>query len=116
MIRSSLGRSAVVMTTLACTALGLSACAGANSNGGGGGSGGGGSSVLTIQGDAGDPTLTENFNPFSTTQLEGTRLIYEPMGIPSSVNGAFQPFLATMMSTPDPTTVVFKLRPAVKWS
>jgi peptide/nickel transport system substrate-binding protein len=72
--------------------------------------------VLTIQGDAGDPTLTENFNPFSTTQLEGTRLIYEPLEIPSSVDGTYIPFLATKYSTPDPTTLVFTLRSGAKWS
>jgi peptide/nickel transport system substrate-binding protein len=122
MIRSVLGRSTVVIATVALAAVGLSACAGANNNnsssnnGGSGGSGGSGSSVLTIQGDAGDPTLTENFNPFSTTQLEGTRLIYEPLGIPSSVNGSYIPFLATKYSTPNPTTLVFTLRSGVKWS
>ncbi|MFN2560691.1 MAG: ABC transporter substrate-binding protein [Jatrophihabitans sp.] len=111
MIRPSLAGPAV-LAALACAALGLSACSGANDNT----ASKGGSGVLTIQGDAGDPTLTENFNPFSTTQLEGTRLIYEPMGIPSSVDGKYTPFLATKYSTPDPTTLVFSLRSGVKWS
>src|SRR3954453_18682311 len=110
MIRPSKAVPAV-LAALACAALGLSACKGANNNSSGGGSG-----VLTIQGDAGDPTLTENFSPFSTTQLEGTRLIYEPLEIPSSVDGTFIPFLATKHSTPDPTTLVFTLRSGVKWS
>ena len=91
MIRKSLVRT---VAAAAAIALGVSACAGANSNGSSNNSGGT-SSVLTIQGDAGDPTLTENFNPFSSTQLEGTRLIYEPLEIPSSVNGSYTPFLAT---------------------
>jgi peptide/nickel transport system substrate-binding protein len=72
--------------------------------------------VLTIQGDAGDPTLTENFNPFSSTQLEGTRLVYEPLEIPSSVDGSYTPFLATKFSTPSPTTLTYTLRTGVKWS
>lgn len=111
MIRPSLAGPAV-LAVLACATLALSGCSGANDNT----AGKGGSGVLTIQGDAGDPTLTENFNPFSTTQLEGTRLIYEPMGIPSSVDGKYNAFLATKYSTPDPTTLVFSLRPGVKWS
>jgi peptide/nickel transport system substrate-binding protein len=77
---------------------------------------GGGSGVLTIQGDAGDPTLTENFNPFSSTQLHGTSLIYEPLEIPSSVDGSFMPFLATGHTFTNPTTLVFTLRQGVKWS
>ncbi|WP_425953979.1 ABC transporter substrate-binding protein [Xylanimonas sp. McL0601] len=79
-------------------------------------SGGGGSSVLTIQGDAGDPTLTENFNPFSTTQLGGTRLMYEPLQIPSSIDGTYTPFLATAQKFSDPTTLVYTLRDGVTWS
>jgi peptide/nickel transport system substrate-binding protein len=111
MIRSSLAAPAA-LAALACAALGLTACSGANDNK----ATKGGSGVLTIQGDAGDPTLTENFNPFSTTQLEGTRLIYEPLEIPSSVDGTFIPFLATKLATPDPTTLVFTLRSGAKWS
>jgi peptide/nickel transport system substrate-binding protein len=110
MIRSAVIRSAAGLTALACAALGLTACAGAND------SSGGGSGVLTIQGDAGDPTLTENYNPFSTTQLEGTRLIYEPLEIPSSVDGTYTPFLATRSATPTPTTLTYTLRTGVKWS
>ena len=91
---------------------GLAACAGANQNG----ALKGGSSILTIQGDAGDPTLTENFNPFSSVQLEGTRLIYEPLEIPSSVNGSYTPFLATGFAFSNPTTLTYTLRNNVKWS
>jgi peptide/nickel transport system substrate-binding protein len=94
------------------TAATLGACSGA-------GSGTGSSShsgVLTIQGDAGNPTLVENFNPFSTTQLEGTRLIYEPLEIPSTVDGTFTPFLATGHQFTSPTTLVYSIRSGVKWS
>src|SRR3569623_1372116 len=110
MIRSPFIRSVALATVLACTALGLTACAGANN------SSGGSPGVLTIQGDAGDPTLTENFNPFSTTQLEGTRLIYEPLEIPSSVDGSYTPFLATGFTTPNASTVTYTLRSGVTWS
>src|ERR1700753_1804771 len=48
----------VVAAALGLAVAGLSACAGANQNG----ALKGGSNILTIQGDAGDPTLTENFN------------------------------------------------------
>ena len=76
MTRVSRVRTALVCTSIAAlTTLGVSACQGhANDTTSAAG-------TLTIQGDAGDPTLTENFNPFSTTQLEGTRLIYEPLEI-----------------------------------
>ena len=104
-------RSVALCAAAAMAVLGLSACQG-NAND----TTSSGSSVLTIQGDAGDPTLTENFNPFSTTQLEGTRLIYEPLEIPSSVNGEYTPFLATANSFTDSKTVVFTLRNGVKWS
>ncbi|HZC71468.1 MAG TPA: ABC transporter substrate-binding protein [Jatrophihabitans sp.] len=106
MIRSHVA----ALAALAIAALGVSSCAGANNDTGGG------SSTLTIQGDAGDPTLTENFNPYSSTQLEGTRLIYEPLEIASSVDGSYTPFLATSFATPDPTTVTFTLRDGVTWS
>jgi peptide/nickel transport system substrate-binding protein len=112
MTRLSRVRSAVLCTAVASlAALGLSACQG-NANDTSSGSG-----VLTIQGDAGDPTLTENFNPYATpAQLEGTRLIYEPLEIPSSVNGKYTPFLATGFKFTDPKTLVYTLRSGVKWS
>jgi peptide/nickel transport system substrate-binding protein len=94
------------------TAAGLAGCKGA----GNGSSSSSDSGVLTIQGDAGNPTLVENFNPFSTTQLEGTRLIYEPLEIPSSVDGSYTPFLATGHRFTNPTTLVYTIRQGVKWS
>ena len=111
-------RSAAAVALVGAAALALAGCTGhANDNTGtAGASGGGGSSVLTIQGDAGDPTLTENFNPYSTTQLGGTRLIYEPLEIPSSVDGTYTPFLATGYTFTNPTTLVYTLRDGVKWS
>ena len=113
MTRSALLRTTAAGIALAGAALGIAACSGASNN-----NTKGGSSVLTIQGDAGDPTLTENFNPLlpSPPQLGGTRLIYEPLEIASSVDGSFTPFLATGYSTPNATTVKFTLRSGVKWS
>lgn len=104
-------RTAIAGASAAAIALlGVSACQGhANDTKSAAG-------TLTIQGDAGDPTLTENFNPFSSTQLEGTRLIYEPLEIASSVNGEFTPFLATGHQFTDSKTLVFTLRDGVKWS
>lgn len=93
---------------------GLAACQGAASDSGSTGPG----AVLTIQGDAGNPTLVENFNPFAPagTQLGGARLIYEPLEIPSSVDGSYTPFLATGHSFTSPTTLEYTLRTGVKWS
>jgi peptide/nickel transport system substrate-binding protein len=112
MNRPTLVRSAATCTALACAVLGLAACGGSKNNQNTGSASG----VLTIQGDAGDPTLTENFNPFSTTELGGTRLIYEPLEIPSSVDGSYTPFLATGYKFSNPTTLTYTLRSGVKWS
>ncbi len=96
----------------ALTTTGLAACKGSANDTKGGGS----SDVLTIQGDLGNPTLIKNFNPFNTTQLGGARLIYEPLEIPSQVDGSYQPFLATGFKTPDASTLDFSIRQGVKWS
>lgn len=118
MKRAAALRSIAVYTTIATVGLGLTACAGSKQNSNSNTTGGNASTstVLTIQGDSGDPTLTENFNPFTSTQLEGTRLIYEPLEIPSSIDGAYTPFLASANSFSDPRTLMFTLRSGVKWS
>lgn len=86
---------------------------GSSANGGAGVKQGG---ALTIQGDSGNPTLVENFNPFVPTQLGGTRLMYEPMAIASTVDGSFTQFLATSQKFTSPTTLQFTLRDGVTWS
>jgi peptide/nickel transport system substrate-binding protein len=43
-------------------------------------------------------------------------MIYEPLEIPSSVNGKYTPFLATGFTFSDPKTLVYTLRSGVKWS
>ncbi|MGI8613403.1 MAG: ABC transporter substrate-binding protein [Nocardioidaceae bacterium] len=101
---------------LACAAFalvasGLSACAGTDNQGAAGGG------TLTIQGDAGNPTLVENFNPLMpATQLHGGLLIYEPMEIRSPIDGSFSQFLATGHEFTDPKTLAFTLRDGVTWS
>lgn len=140
----SLRRQSVVATAIAaCFALVVSGCAGSakaaqssatsaaqvggsgsGASGemtasGGAASGGGGTKqggVLTIQGDTGNPTLVENFNPFAPTELGGTRLIYEPLAIASTVDGKFTQFLAASQKFTSPTTLQFTLRDGVKWS
>jgi peptide/nickel transport system substrate-binding protein len=98
----------------ALLAAGASACTSASGQAGGGSSPGG---TLTIQGDSGNPTLVENFNPFlSATELHGTYLIYEPLEIPSPVDGSYTPFLATGYKFTNPTTLVYTIRSGVKWS
>ena len=91
--------------------LGMSACGGSDvkSSSSSGG-------TLTIQGDTGNPTLVENFNPFAGSALHGNFLIYEPLEIPSPVDGSYAPFLATDYKFSDPTTLVYTIRPNVKWS
>jgi peptide/nickel transport system substrate-binding protein len=106
------GRTVLVGAAAMVVALGMSACQGSANNN----NSSGGSSVLTIQGDAGNPTLVKNFNPFSSNQLGGTRLIYEPLEIPSQVDGTFEPFLATGFKATDSTTLEYAIRSGVKWS
>ena len=108
-------------SALACTAAAalllttMSSCKGsANSNSNAGAAGG---SALTIQGDAGNPTLVENFNPLQpSTELHGTFLMYEPLEIPSPIDGTYTSYLATGHKFSDPKTLVYTVRPSVKWS
>jgi peptide/nickel transport system substrate-binding protein len=105
-------RLIAIGASMALAATAVSACAGAEQNA----ALKGGSSTLTIQGDAGDPTLTRNFNPFSPTQLHGDYLIFEPLEIPSEVDGTFTPFLATGYHFANPTTLHYTLRSGVTWT
>jgi peptide/nickel transport system substrate-binding protein len=106
--------AAVCVAAAAVIAAGASACSSNSANNGGSAAGG---STLTIQGDTGNPTLVENFNPFQpATELHGTYLIYAPLETVSSVNGAYTPFLATGYKFTNPTTLVYTIRPGVKWS
>jgi peptide/nickel transport system substrate-binding protein len=107
-------RSAVLCATLAAlAAAGLTACKGSANNTSSTSSGG----TLTIQGDHGNPTLVENFNPMqAATELGGARLIYEPLEIPSPIDGTYTPFLATGYKFTDPKTLVYTIRKGVKWS
>jgi peptide/nickel transport system substrate-binding protein len=112
MTRLTRTRSAILCAELAAlAATGLSACKGsANKASAGGG-------TLTIQGDAGNPTLVENFNPLvSATELGGARLIYEPLEIASPIDGKYTSFLATGYKFTDPKTLVYTIRQGVKWS
>jgi peptide/nickel transport system substrate-binding protein len=72
--------------------------------------------TLTIQGDSGNPSLVENFNPFASTALHGNFLIYEPLEIPSPIDGSYTSVLATAYRFTNPTTLVYTLRTGVKWS
>lgn len=111
--RNSIRPTLLGLAVLAVTATGLTACKGhANDTGQRGGS-----STVTIQGDAGNPTLVENFNPFQpSTELRGTYLMYEPLEIRSPIDGSYTPFLATGYKFPTPTTAVYTIRQGVKWS
>jgi peptide/nickel transport system substrate-binding protein len=103
---------ALCAAAAALVLFGTAACGGTDVKSASKSSGG----TLTIQGDAGNPTLVENFNPFASTALRGNFLIYEPMEIPSPIDGTYTPFLATGSKFTGPTTVVYTLRSGVKWS
>ncbi len=112
MTRLTRARLVVVYTAIAvAAAAGLTACQGSPSS-----TSASGGATLTIQGDSGNPTLVKNFNPLSSGQLEGTRLIFEPLEIPSPIDGTYAPFLATGYKFTDPKTLVYAIRQGVKWS
>lgn len=107
-------RSATIsVCAVALLAACATACSSSSANSSSGGVAGG---TLTIQGDVGNPTLVENFNPLSSAELDGTRLIYEPLEIPSTIDGTYTPFLATSYKFTNPKTVVYTIRQGVKWS
>jgi peptide/nickel transport system substrate-binding protein len=107
--------AAVALCAAGLVAASAAACS-SNSSGGASGTAAGGG-VLTIQGDVGNPTLVEDFNPLNPTgELGGSRLIYAPLETVSTVNGSYTPFLATGYKFTSPTTLVYTIRPGVKWS
>jgi peptide/nickel transport system substrate-binding protein len=110
MRRVSPVRSTMLWAAAAFCLVALSACGSNSSNGSAGGG------TLTIQGDAGNPTLVENFNPFQGSALHGFNLIYEPLEIPSPIDGSYTSFLATAHKFTDPKTLVYTIRQGVKWS
>jgi peptide/nickel transport system substrate-binding protein len=106
-------RATALGAVLAVAAMGVAACGSDVKKSSGGGSGG----TLTIQGDAGNPTLVENFNPLlAASELHGAYLIYEPMEIVSPIDGSYTPFLATGYKFTNATTVDFTIRQGVKWN
>jgi peptide/nickel transport system substrate-binding protein len=107
--------AALALCAAALVAASAAACSSSSSGGASGTAAGGG--VLTIQGDVGNPTLVEDFNPLNPTgELGGSRLIYAPLETVSTVNGSYTPFLATGYKFTNPTTLVYTIRPGVKWS
>jgi peptide/nickel transport system substrate-binding protein len=109
--RYTSSRSGTALAVAAASVVALAGCSSSNTNGPTGGG------TLTIQGDTGNPALVEDFNPFHTpTELHGTYLLYEPLEIPSPVNGAYTPFLATGYKFTDPTHLDYTIRQGVKWS
>ena len=116
-LRCRSGRVAAAGAVTVVAMIGLAGCSSgtsSKSSGGGGATAGGG--ILTIQGDRGNPTLVEDFYPLQAAELGGTRLIYEPLEIPSTISGVYTPFLATGYAFTDPTTLVYTIRQSVKWS
>jgi peptide/nickel transport system substrate-binding protein len=106
---------AAAFLVVACGSEATSTPAGNGGTGAAATSGSGG--TLTIQGDSGNPTLVENFNPLQpTTALHGVNLIYEPMELRSPIDGSFSQYLATAHKFTDPTTLVYTMREGVTWS
>ena len=88
-----------------------------NTDGTGAAATAGSGGTLTIQGDAGNPTLVENFHPLQpSSALHGVNLIYEPLELRSPIDGSFSQYLATAHEFTDPTTLVYTLRDGVTWS
>jgi peptide/nickel transport system substrate-binding protein len=108
MRRTRLAQSTILAAAAALTMGMVAACHSTPSTTGGG--------TLTIQGDSGNPTLVENFNPFASGHLNGVNLIYEPLEIPSPIDGTYTEYLATGHTFTDPKTLVYTIRQGVKWS
>src|ERR1700749_961125 len=95
--------TALASVVLVASALALGACAGNDNN-----TGASGGDTLTIQGDAGNPQLVENFTPVVLpTDPRATQLFCEPLEIRSPIDGTYTPFLATGHTFPNPKTVAF---------
>lgn len=71
---------------------------------------------LTFGFEFGSPGLTENFNPFSPTHLDGDNYMYEPLYMVNMLNGNRSPWLATGYRWMNSTTLAFTLRKGVVWS
>ncbi len=71
---------------------------------------------LTLGFEFGSPGLTENFNPFSPTHLDGDNYMYEPLYMVNMLNGKRSPWLATAYRWVNPTTLTFTIRKGVVWS
>src|ERR1700712_3430523 len=98
--RTTTRATALASVFFVASALALSACAGSDNN-----TSAAGGATLTIQGDAGNPQLVENFNPLVlATELHGAQLMYEPLEIRSPIDGSFTPFLAPGHTFPNPKT------------
>ncbi|MEV7972174.1 ABC transporter substrate-binding protein [Cellulomonas sp. NPDC089187] len=115
--RSRSARAVTATAALAATALALSACGGGGDGGGGGSTGGGDGSITIFNGATG--TITENFNPFSTTALQPTLgVIFEPLyyyNLAADVDP--EPLLATDFAwNEDGTQLTITTRDNVSWS
>ena len=71
---------------------------------------------MLIGADNGSPTFIRNFNPFSSSKRVATTYMYEPLAVVNSLDGTATPFLASAVDQPDAKTVVYTIRPNVKWS
>ncbi|MDP9465561.1 MAG: ABC transporter substrate-binding protein, partial [Actinomycetota bacterium] len=122
MSHQQFGRSNLLrFVSVAVAAAVLAACGGDSAGTTAGGTAAGATSgsggTLTIQGDAGNPTLVENFNPLQpSSALHGVSLIYEPLELRSPIDGSFSQYLATSHKFTDPKTLVYTVRDAVTWS
>ena len=77
---------------------------------------GGAEGSLLVAADNGSPTFEKNFNPFSTSKRIATTYMYEPLRVTNTLDGTSTPFLASANTLPDAKTVVYDIRPGVKWS
>lgn len=113
-MRTTITRRTVLIAGAA--GLTLTACGGSNDDGGSGG-GGGEPQPLTIHANSAN-SYQENFNPFSSTVLIGTRgFIYEPLFVSTPMVDEPEPWLALESEfNDDGTTITYTLREGVTWS
>lgn len=72
--------------------------------------------TMLVAADTGSPLFEKNFNPFMINKRVAAFYMYEPLIVLDNLNAEEHPWLSTGYTQPDPSTIVFDIRPGVTWS
>jgi peptide/nickel transport system substrate-binding protein len=124
-IRPLTSRRVLAVAAAGLLAAGIAACSSSSSSGNsgsGGNTSGGGSSKTLVMESSPESSITQDFNPFATTQaaygMGATGLIYEPLiQFNLASPPTYYPWLATAYSWSNGgKAITFTIRQGVKWS